>query len=218
MIAFESLERRDLLSVVVTIANTETVQITDADVVDIIEPPVYGELALDQPNNQLDYVWGGDDTDHFIYSPGWPEEEVDVILTPPNNSPAAIDDLYVTRSNAHLKVKAVDGVLANDLVPENDALADLVVDVFPVHGRLTMRDDGGFSYKPDRHYVGSDSFSYTVSSTITSPDRSNPANVSIIVGDTIDAYDYYFAEVINQTAKRKTSRVPLYVNYYGWQM
>lgn len=224
MLSFERLESRNLLnaSVVIAIANVETVQITDADVVEILTPPVSGELSLDQLNNQLDYVWNSSGSDTFRYSPDGSIEVVDVQLDASVNLLIAVDDLYEIQPNAQVKVKAVDGVLANDIIPDNDILDDLIVDILPTHGRLRIDDDGSFSYKPDRHYIGEDSFSYTISSV---SDQSSSANVSLIIGNMSHAYDQYFAGIVQQmnqieTAKKKanTNTLPLYIDYYGWQV
>ncbi len=61
---------------------------------------------------------------------------------------------------------AAPGVLTNDYDMEGDPMTPSVVSN-PSHGTLTFNSDGSFTYEPDTHYVGSDSFTYNLSDGAT---------------------------------------------------
>jgi hypothetical protein len=100
-----------------------------------------------------------------------------------NDGPVAIDDAYSTVENTALNVPA-PGVLGNDSDVDGDALAAALVSG-PANGTLVLGGDGSFSYTPNMHFSGSDSFSYqacdsglfcsTATVTITVAD-SSPGN------------------------------------------
>jgi|GEM_PF-1950332 len=73
-----------------------------------------------------------------------------------NAYPQAYPDTYSLPLNTSLTVPAATGVLANDEGPA----ATAVLVASPTHGTLTLFTDGGFSYKPDSGFVGTDSFTY----------------------------------------------------------
>jgi hypothetical protein len=77
-------------------------------------------------------------------------------------APSAVDDAYFMGKKLMLTVDVYNGVLSNDISPEDDALtAVLVEDVG--HGSLVLNDDGSFSYTPKVGFFGVDSFSYYAS-------------------------------------------------------
>jgi VCBS repeat-containing protein len=81
----------------------------------------------------------------------------------PNNAPVAVADAYSVLHDHQLSVSsASQGVLANDTDADHDPLS-VVGYSYPQHGYFTLDADGTFLYEPDADYVGSDSFTYTVS-------------------------------------------------------
>jgi len=82
-------------------------------------------------------------------------------VTPVNDLPLARDDGYVTREDKTRTVRA-SGVLRNDSDPESEKLAASVVSR-PRHGKLRLKADGSFVYRPRADYNGRDSFSYRAS-------------------------------------------------------
>jgi hypothetical protein len=106
-----------------------------------------------------------------------------------NQAPVAVNDAYSTPQDTTLTVPAAAGVLANDTDANADALVAVLVGN-PVHGTLTLSEDGSFTYAPVASYIGPDSFTYrasdrladsnvaTVNVTITEPPY-NPPSVSI---------------------------------------
>jgi len=74
------------------------------------------------------------------------------------NPPVAVDNTYSTNEDTQLVVTA-PGVLENDSDVDGDTLTAVYVSD-PVHGNLTLNEDGSFTYTPESGYEGSDSFTY----------------------------------------------------------
>ena len=85
-------------------------------------------------------------------------------------------DAYVATTNTPLHVPA-PGILANDAAP--GPLTAKVVSV-PIHGGLTLTNNGGFSYTPTNGFSGTDLFTYQCSDGQTT---SRVATVSITVNN-----------------------------------
>ncbi|MFZ5823995.1 MAG: cadherin-like domain-containing protein [Bacillota bacterium] len=75
-----------------------------------------------------------------------------------NAAPVAHGDAYEVDQGALLTV-AAPGVLANDTDAEGQSLTAAVVHL-PAYGTLSLQADGAFTYQPDAHFSGSDSFTY----------------------------------------------------------
>jgi hypothetical protein len=143
-----------------------------------------GELAFD-PNGTFTYTpdpnWNGRDTFTYQVSDGnggTDTATVVIDVLPVNDAPNVVDDTYAVVQNRTFKVKASAGILANDSDIEGDPMTVTVVDS-PAHGHLVMKKDGGFIFRPDRNYVGSDGFTYTVSDGV---DDSVVATVTLNIG------------------------------------
>lgn len=106
-----------------------------------------------------------------------PHAAISLALAPSLNSePVAINDSYLVGENQSLNVRA-PGVLENDSDADGDPLqAELVAE--PTLGRVTLEEDGSFTYIPDFGVSGSDSFVYSVSDGIRD---SNVARVSMTI-------------------------------------
>jgi VCBS repeat-containing protein len=79
-----------------------------------------------------------------------------------NGTPIAFDDVYSVGKNARLGISPGAGLLANDVDADSTRLKAILVSR-PDHGTLHLRTDGGFYYRPDKNYVGVDSFTYKTS-------------------------------------------------------
>jgi len=78
-------------------------------------------------------------------------------------SPASANaDTYRARPDQTLTVTAERGILSND----TGSPLTLITHTQPVHGTLTLTPDGSFTYTPAAGYVGSDTFTYTVSDAV----------------------------------------------------
>ncbi|RRS02949.1 tandem-95 repeat protein [Aquabacterium soli] len=101
---------------------------------------------------------------------------VTIGVTPVNDAPVATDDAYTVTSGQTLTVPVLAGLLANDSDVDGDALV-IVGSTAASHGAGTLLPDGSFSYTPTAGFVGTDSFSYTVSDGLST----RTATVSITV-------------------------------------
>lgn len=100
--------------------------------------------------------------------PGWP----------PPMPPVANDDSYAFVHDRTFSVPS-PGVLENDYDMFGRPLSASAVSG-PYHAAsFTLNSDGSFSYTPEYHYVGADSFVYQASNGVGTDD----ANVSITVGN-----------------------------------
>ena len=79
---------------------------------------------------------------------------VTITITPQNDAPIAIDDVFATNEGATLAVC----VAANDTEGDGPSTYSLAVDA--MHGALALSSDGSFSYTPTAGFSGSDSFEY----------------------------------------------------------
>ena len=99
-----------------------------------------------------------------------------------NTAPEAVDDNYVTQEDSFfLNVPASEGVLANDIDVDGDALEAVVV-TEPLHGTFALAADGSFIYDPLPDFFGEDSFTYSAVDFRPSV----PATVTITVDQTYD--------------------------------
>jgi Cys-rich repeat protein len=78
-----------------------------------------------------------------------------------NSAPVAADDEVLTREDVPVIINAV----GNDSDADGDDLGLPVVQDTPLHGVVTVNDDGTFTYTPDANYVGRDYFTYEVCDT-----------------------------------------------------
>ncbi len=135
------------------------------------------EVLGEAEHGVLDWLNGG----HFIYRPqadfhgedriryrlfdglAYSQEAQAVIsVFAQNDPPVAEDDAYRVQQDVQLVVGTAQGVLANDLDPDGDALLVELVDQ-PDKGQLLMDPEGGFSYQPLPGASGEDSFRYAAS-------------------------------------------------------
>src|SRR4029077_554304 len=93
-----------------------------------------------------------------------------------NDAPAAAADIYRNDEGHTLNV-AGTGLLGKDTDGEGDALTAVLV-TRPVHGKLTFRADGSFTYVPNSTGDGSDSFTYKASDGV----KKSPVTTVTITG------------------------------------
>ena len=74
------------------------------------------------------------------------------------------------------------GVLSNDIDPNGYALS-VASHTNPSHGTLTLNTNGTFAYAPNNNFVGTDTFTYTATDSVSA--SGNTATVNIQVTDTI---------------------------------
>ncbi|MFC3144280.1 cadherin-like domain-containing protein, partial [Psychromarinibacter halotolerans] len=91
----------------------------------------------------------------------------------PSGVPEAVGDALSTEPDTGLTFSAED-LLANDTDPDGDPLTVVSVGT-PSNGALVDNGDGTFTYTPDTGFVGTDSFTYTVS------DGDNTDSATVVV-------------------------------------
>jgi len=89
----------------------------------------------------------------------------------------AVSDQYTVNEDNVLSVPVEQGVLSNDINPEElHITAELVSDTS--FGQLSFNEDGSFTYQPNSMFFGVDSFTYRI---YDGKEYSNSAKVTIIV-------------------------------------
>jgi hypothetical protein len=79
-----------------------------------------------------------------------------------SHASGARDDTYQVTAGRQLRVDALRGILANDAGDP----ATLIVPTDPAHGALQLQPDGAFTYTPNDGFVGTDSFTHTISDAV----------------------------------------------------
>ena len=175
--------------------------------------PLTATVVTSTTNGFLD--WDGDGAfyyepdagfvgeDYFLYevTDGVSTSEiVQVTLVVGNQPPVAQGDFYRVIHDGFLDVASADGVLANDLNLDFDAIQITHTD--PVHGELILAQDGSFVYEPDPAFVGFDSFEYFLSD---GPSESQTVTVQLDVFNTrptaiLDVYNLRPGEPLDVAA------------------
>jgi hypothetical protein len=94
-------------------------------------------------------------------------------------APIAVKDTFQVLADRVLTI-AAPGVLANDSDVDGDHLTAVKVSD-PIHGVVSLAEDGGFTYSPASGYRGPDGFSYRASDgTASSPVRVVSITVSAV--------------------------------------
>jgi len=94
-----------------------------------------------------------------------------------NRGLTGVPESYSTGFDTTLVVSAADGVLANDINPAGLPFTAVLVQSTE-SGQLSFASDGSFTYIPDLHYFGTDSFTYQL---FDGTHYSNTTKVTIIV-------------------------------------
>ena len=139
----------------------------------------HGKVALASDGVSFTYTpdayFTGVDTFSYWISDGQgaaSNAAVAITVTPVNQPPVAKDDAAATVANQPVRIN----VLANDSDPDGDALS-VASFTAPANGAVALNTDGSLTYTPANGFVGTDTFSYTVSDgSLTST-----ANASITV-------------------------------------
>jgi VCBS repeat-containing protein len=153
----------------------------------VVGQPAHGALSGTGAN--LTYTpaanFSGTDSFTFRVSDGVLDSDtatVNVTITPVNDAPTAVGDVYGTNEDTTLNIPA-PGVLSGDSDMEGDPLTAILA-VVPAHGSLTLNANGSFAYTPNLNFYGTDSFTYKANDGSLD---SNIAAVSITVNAVNDA-------------------------------
>jgi hypothetical protein len=152
--------------------------------VTVVSQPTNGTLAKN-PNGGFSYTpnagFSGTDSYTYTANDGALDSnvvtvQITVTATASNLPPVANADVYTTPQDTLLAV-AAPGVLSNDSDPEGHALT-VTVTSQPANGALAKNPNGSFSYVPNAGFIGTDTYTYTVSDGLLT---SNQTSVSITV-------------------------------------
>ncbi len=154
----------------------------------LVSGPANGVLALNA-DGSFTYTPNGNfnGADSFTYkaADGIAESNVATVaitVRSVNDAPVAVNDAYAVEEDMTLTVGPL-GVLANDS-DQDGASLKAVLAAGPSHGTVSLSEDGGFTYKPNHDFSGTDSFTYRASD---GEDVSNLATVTIAVDAVNDA-------------------------------
>ena len=148
----------------------------DALLAQLVSGPAHGTLSLNV-DGTFTYTpaedFEGDDSFSYQAFDGMAQSSVTTVTlhveagpdeapTPVNERPLAVNDSFSVQSGSALEMAALTGVLINDSDPES---LPLTASLFsgPMHGTLSLAEDGSFTYTPAEGYVGMDAFMYRVS-------------------------------------------------------
>lgn len=153
-------------SLVVAVATGVLDNDTDADNDNLtaveVAGPSSGTLTL-AADGSFSYtpIAGFTGSDSFTYRPndGTVDGNVTTVSITVTAAPTAVADTYTVDEDTLLTVNAANGVLDNDTDPDSTVLTADVVDQ-PTNGTLTLNDDGSFTYLPNEHFSGTDTFTY----------------------------------------------------------
>ncbi len=147
--------------------------------------PAHGALIAN-PDGTFTYTPEADfnGVDSFTYSVsdgkgGSDTASVTVTVAPVNDAPVAADDQANTQEDTPVSID----VLANDTDADGDALTT-ALRTEAAHGAVAANPDGSYTYTPEAGFIGTDSFTYSLSD---GKGGSDWATVSVTVGapDTI---------------------------------
>ena len=142
--------------------------------------PQHGGIAA-FPDGSLFYTpntgFVGTDTFTYTISDGVTTDTATITISVLNEAPVAMDDEYSVRANQVLSV-AAPGLLANDTDADGDTLIVQSL-TSPQHGGIAAFPDGSLFYTPNTGFVGTDTFTYTISDGVTT----DTATITISVLD-----------------------------------
>jgi filamentous hemagglutinin family protein len=99
----------------------------------------------------------GEFTATFTYTVGGRTATGDITLT--NGLPVAVDDLATTTIDKSINID----VLLNDTDPDLDDILSVIEGAITTkNGTVVMNEDGTFTYTPNESFLGTDSFTYSV--------------------------------------------------------
>jgi hypothetical protein len=124
----------------------------------------HGAISLGE-NGAFTYTpntgYVGDDSFTYFVSNGYGTASATATIDVVDDAPIANTDHYTVHAGQTLSVDAALGVLANDIDPGGTIIATNFTNVS--HGTVSLGENGAFTYTPNTGYVGTDSFTYTIS-------------------------------------------------------
>ena len=147
----------------------------DGDSISVVSvtTPSNGTVSFN-PNGSFTYVpsagFVGTDSFSYVVSDSIATETSRVDIEIRNNDPVAGEDVYRLHHDTSLTVAAGKGILANDFDPDALDSITFTANTTGLQGTLSLSSNGSFSYTPPAGFVGTDTFTYTLS------DGANPTS------------------------------------------
>jgi hypothetical protein len=149
----------------------------------LVSGPQHGTVALEL-NGSFLYTPQSNffGTDRFTYraNDGFFDSNVATVtitVLGVDDPPIAVDDRYSVLRDSTLTVPAAQGVLANDVELDGQAMTAILLQG-PTHGSLNLEPSGAFAYTPNPGFGGADWFTYVASDGLL---QSEPATVHLDV-------------------------------------
>jgi len=188
---------------------------------------ISGDKVLYTPNADFN----GQDTFYYTVNDGTVDSDssrVVVRITPVNDIPVSVADMYSANEDQVLTVTAADGVLKNDTDPEHDALtAELVDQVATDKGSVLLSTDGSFIFTPAPNANGNTTFTYhasddkggvgaTTTVTIAIAAQNDPAVFSGLSAISVNEGDSVIREIVATDPDQTTPTVSLTDGQQTW--
>ncbi len=187
--------------------------------------PAHGSVVVN-PNGSFTYTpvanYAGADSFTYAANDGTVNSlpaTVNLTITNLPDAPVAANDLYPTGLDTLLTITA-PGVLGNDVDPDAGTVLTATKLTDPTHGVLSFNADGAFTYQPTTGYIGTDSFTYSVSDGGLT---SNTATVNIDIsgsGKVISISEFMFSPpggTVNDEYIEIVNTAGYSVNLSGWK-
>jgi VCBS repeat-containing protein len=156
----------------------------------LVSGPAHASSFSLNADGSFNYVHDGSETltDSFTYkandgSANSNTATVNIVITPVNDAPTAVNDAYSVNEGGSLNVNA-PGVLGNDTDPDGPTISAILVSGPANAASFTFNADGSFSYVHNGSETISDSFTYKANDGLAD---SNVATVNITVNPVNDA-------------------------------
>ena len=138
----------------------------DSLTINVVSSVSHGSLSLNS-NGSFTYVpysgfVGSDSFQYRLFDGAAYSSTVEGLIEVVNSTPEARDDVYRGVHDAKLRVRAGEGILANDQDNDRDDLTITILS-YPAQGQLSLQSDGSFSYTPATGFVGEAFFTYRLS-------------------------------------------------------
>jgi VCBS repeat-containing protein len=161
----------------------------DALTYQLLQAPSHGSLSGTLPNVTYTPNANYHGTDSFVVvaSDGKAQSSaatISLTITPVDDAPVAVNDVYAATPNATLTISAVVGVLANDSDVDGDSMQAIQVSGPSHASSFTLNPDGSFTYTPTSGYTGTDTFTYKAQETTGGVLQSNVATVTFNIHGT----------------------------------
>ena len=112
-------------------------------------------------------MWGTDTFVYTITTTNGKTATATATITVNAANPTATADTYAASENTGLTINQASGLLSNDVAPAGEALSLSLPSTTAHGGTLTAdtNNDGGFTYTPATGFAGTDTFTYTITTT-----------------------------------------------------